>query len=41
MRRIINKLENTTFHTYGFEHPHTLRVFKLTDLMRRVCGYGY
>lgn len=41
MRKIINNLENSAIRRYGFESPYTLCVFKLTDLMRKACGYGY
>lgn len=41
MRRIINNLENSAIRRYGFESRCTILTFKLTDLMRRACGYGY
>ena len=41
MRKIINNLENSAIHRYGFESRRTILTFKLTDLMRRACGYGY
>ena len=41
MRNLINRLENTAIRRYGFESRRTILIFKLTDLMRRVCGYGY
>lgn len=41
MRNLINRLENNTVRRYGFENRRTILIFKLTDLMRRACGYGY
>ena len=41
MRKLIDRLENTAIRHYGFESRRTILTFKLTDLMRRVCGYGY
>ena len=41
MRNLINRLENTTIRRYGFESRRTILIFKLTDLLRRACGYGY
>lgn len=41
MRRIINNLENAAIRRYGFESRRTILTFKLTDLMRKACGYDY
>ena len=41
MRKIINNLENSAIRRYGFEGRRTILTFKLTDLMRKACGYGY
>jgi hypothetical protein len=41
MRKIINNLENSAIRRYGFESRRTILTFKLTDLMRKACGYGY
>lgn len=41
MRNLINRLENNAIHRYGFESHRTILTFKLTDLLRRACGYGY
>jgi hypothetical protein len=41
MRKIINILENSAIRRYGFENRRTILTFRLTDLMRKACGYGY
>lgn len=36
MLKFICDLENKTIHKYGFEHPHTVRIFKFTEILRKI-----
>jgi hypothetical protein len=36
MRKLIEAIENRTISTYGFEHPVTCVVFRMTDLLRKL-----
>lgn len=35
MKEYIEKLENETIRKYGFENPHTIKVFNYTATLRR------
>lgn len=36
MRKLIETIENRTIAIYGFEHPVTCAMFRMTDLLRRL-----
>ena len=36
MMKLIEKMEDKAIACYGFEHPTTIKVFKVTDLLRRL-----
>ena len=33
---MINKIENAVIRKYGYEHPLTIAVFKITEILRKV-----
>lgn len=36
MLKLIEKMEDKVIACYGFEHPTTIRVFKMTEFLRRL-----
>lgn len=37
MMKLIEKMEDRAIACYGFEHPMTIKVFKLTEVLRRMA----
>ena len=37
MMKLIEKMEDKVIARYGFEHPMTIKVFKVTELLRRLA----
>ena len=37
MLKLIEKMEDKAIARYGFEHPMTIKVFKVTELLRRLA----
>ena len=35
MPKFIDNLENKTVYKYGFEHPHTIRIFRITNFLKK------
>lgn len=36
MERIIHNIENSVCHRWGLENPHTIRVFRVTEKLRKI-----
>ena len=37
MLKLIEKMEDKAIARYGFEHPATIRMFKVTEFLRRLA----
>lgn len=37
MLKLIEKMEDKVIACYGFEHPMTIKMFKVTELLRRLA----
>ena len=36
MKAIIERIENTTIENYGFESKRTIRIFRVTEILRKL-----